>query len=259
LAPEQIAREPVGPETDIYALGVLTFRMLTGRFPFNGTTPEAIKEKPLFAPRPKASGLADVSSEMDDFLIRAMAIRPRERIASAKEFFEGFRVAAEMNARGVPNPQSVRAARLRRAVAVRVNIDVEMSPNKDPPKDLIAALEKASTIVKQHLGDFSLIAETGPSMLLLRLTEPADEVPLCRMVIKKLRSLDSLLSSELPQSMRVGLGIDCGFVLVIDDRPIAGELLKLGGTGDVHSGVAVSKAALAGLAPPGELDRSNDW
>jgi tRNA A-37 threonylcarbamoyl transferase component Bud32 len=47
MAPEQIRGEAVDPRTDIYALGALMYRALTGHYPFNGPTPMAVFTKHL--------------------------------------------------------------------------------------------------------------------------------------------------------------------------------------------------------------------
>ncbi|MCK6510657.1 protein kinase [Myxococcota bacterium] len=54
MAPEQISQnQPIGPQTDIYALGVLLFEMLTGSLPFLGDSPQELLMNPLFhSPRP---------------------------------------------------------------------------------------------------------------------------------------------------------------------------------------------------------------
>ena len=45
LAPEQLQGEPADARTDLYALGIVAFELLTGRLPFTGETPMAIAYK----------------------------------------------------------------------------------------------------------------------------------------------------------------------------------------------------------------------
>ena len=47
MAPEQIKGEPVDSRTDVYAVGAMMYRALTGHYPFNGTTPMAVFTKHL--------------------------------------------------------------------------------------------------------------------------------------------------------------------------------------------------------------------
>ena len=54
LAPEQLQGEPADPRTDLYALGIVAFELLTGRLPFTGETPMAIAYKHIHERVPDA-------------------------------------------------------------------------------------------------------------------------------------------------------------------------------------------------------------
>ena len=54
LAPEQLLGEPADPRTDLYALGIVAFELLTGRLPFSGETPMAIAYKHIHERVPSA-------------------------------------------------------------------------------------------------------------------------------------------------------------------------------------------------------------
>jgi serine/threonine-protein kinase len=69
LAPEQIRGEPADPRSDLYALGIVTYELLTGRHPFTGETPMAIAYKHLSERVPAPSGFADdVPPDLDGFV-----------------------------------------------------------------------------------------------------------------------------------------------------------------------------------------------
>lgn len=90
MAPEQItgASRP-DAATDLYALGVILFRCLTGRLPFEGPdfVAQHLEEKP-----PLASEVAPALGDAyDAVLAKLLAKEPRERFGSASELLEALR------------------------------------------------------------------------------------------------------------------------------------------------------------------------
>lgn len=79
LAPELIGRK-YGPEVDLWALGVLVYLMMYGRYPFSGPTPEKIVSKILYEPVkwPKVA----VSAEGVVFMKRLLTGNPRLRMTA---------------------------------------------------------------------------------------------------------------------------------------------------------------------------------
>ncbi len=88
MAPEQIqASADVDGRADIYALGVMTYQMLTGRLPFERPDTGAILLAHLNAPPPDAREiLTDLPRPAARAIQQAMAKNTHERFPSAKEF-----------------------------------------------------------------------------------------------------------------------------------------------------------------------------
>jgi serine/threonine protein kinase len=84
MSPEQVRAEPVSPRSDLYALGVLAFELLTGQLPFPGRTPMEILRQHLEAQPPAPSTRADgLPAALDALVVQLMAKDPERRPASA--------------------------------------------------------------------------------------------------------------------------------------------------------------------------------
>ncbi|HWX75748.1 MAG TPA: hypothetical protein VNZ05_10600, partial [Solirubrobacteraceae bacterium] len=86
LAPEQARGEEAGARADLYALGVVTYQLLSGRLPYEATSLTELALKQQREEPPTLDTLvAAVSPELADAVAIALALDPRERYGSARE------------------------------------------------------------------------------------------------------------------------------------------------------------------------------
>jgi hypothetical protein len=86
MAPEQVMGHEVDRRCDIYAMGVLTFEMLTGRLPFIGSNRMEVAYATVNAPVPSAAKLnTALPDELDQLLAKVLAKDPGQRPQTVRE------------------------------------------------------------------------------------------------------------------------------------------------------------------------------
>ncbi len=91
MAPEQMRGQPVDPRTDIYALGLLAFHMLTGQPAFGGAPGVVQSYLAVHGPRPRPSSKVDIDPAIDEPVAQALAPEPAARFAEARGFAQALR------------------------------------------------------------------------------------------------------------------------------------------------------------------------
>jgi serine/threonine-protein kinase len=86
MAPEQVEGKEITPATDIYALGIVAFEMVTGRLPFEGDSSQEVAVKRLqeHAPSPR-SVVPELGREWETAILRCLERDPSKRFATAPD------------------------------------------------------------------------------------------------------------------------------------------------------------------------------
>ncbi|MDX1999569.1 MAG: tetratricopeptide repeat protein [Thermoanaerobaculia bacterium] len=104
IAPEQLVGGATSPATDLYALGIVMFEMLTGRVPFQGDTALATAVKRLQEAPPSPRELSKgVDARWEGAILRCLEREPQDRFPSAAELVR----ALEEQAVAAPPPAPV--------------------------------------------------------------------------------------------------------------------------------------------------------
>ena len=87
ISPEQVKGKRGDGRSDIYALGVMLYEMLSGQTPFSGPNAFAImNDRLLNHPVPPREVAPEISPELQEVIYRALERDPKSRYATAREF-----------------------------------------------------------------------------------------------------------------------------------------------------------------------------
>ncbi len=94
MSPEQARGEKLDARSDLYAIGIILYQLLTGRMPFQGDSPIAIILKQISTmPDPPHTIFPSVNLELEAVCMRALAKEREDRFATAREMRSALRAA----------------------------------------------------------------------------------------------------------------------------------------------------------------------
>ena len=211
MSPEQLTDQPLTPQCDVYALGVIAYEMLTGRRPTNPESAFNLLEMQRAGVRVKPIDLRPALTEAaNNVVLKALSFEPRDRYERAREFGDALAEALfednEVTQLSSRQHQIPRNAELQTAHVLfmdivgysKLLIDEQTRQLKQLQEIVLATSESK----RAHAAGELIRLPTGDGMALVFFRDP--EAPLrCAVDISKTLNADPVI--ELRMGIHSGL------------------------------------------------------
>jgi eukaryotic-like serine/threonine-protein kinase len=216
MPPEQVRGEQIDERADIYSLGVLLYQMLTGNYPFVGSTPHEIERLHLEAIPPRPSRSAPVSPALEAVVLRCLQKEPDARFSSVAELMAALRGAV------AGEPPAARPITADERDAAAIYVELRVLPDAAPSDDLDEATESIIEDAERTLRDAGLELPllTGNALLGTRFL-PIEREPR-RQVHRNVLDLARGLVQRLGQRAAASPGLELSVSLHIDKALVRG-------------------------------------
>lgn len=260
LSPEQATGQPVGPPSDLYALGCVMYEMLAGQPPFSGDNPAIVAYKQVWEqPRPLHDMVPEVPPSLEGVVMRLLNKDPNKRYPSAGTLAAELErlkspstqptqavlvdtmasAAAAESAR--PTPTFLPAAELSRPVPMPID-----GPQPGPPsvRPVRAQIAGASSPAAQDAQGAAAFARPAPGAQAAPAAGPYQPV---QVVNVRERRGPGLLPLALLGILLLGV---CGFVAWRGRDFMSAGLPASAGSGGAETPTPVAAAQAPNTSPP---------
>jgi tRNA A-37 threonylcarbamoyl transferase component Bud32 len=103
MSPEQATGGTIDERTDIYALGITCYELITGEVPFQGDTASVLAQHVIQPPPPPSGSVPDVPPGLESVILEMLEKKPEDRIGTMAE-------VAQRLGEFAPSPQTANQA-----------------------------------------------------------------------------------------------------------------------------------------------------
>jgi serine/threonine protein kinase len=176
LAPEVSAGALPSPTSDVYAVGILLYQLLSGRYPFSADTPVAMALKQATAGIPSVKIFnSAVPNALDDIVKKSMAKDPGDRYHDASELLSDLRMLQDGLRFGKPvtPPSQKKAEPTKQPVAPKMSAIRDAKPQKkareprDVPVWLMVSVAFFAAVVLALLGVWVVFNMSQPKLVVV--------------------------------------------------------------------------------------------